>query len=85
LIRPPPSRSVRHAPDTDLASPRQLGARIRWLFLVFIMFNVVTAVPRILDSGTVALPRRATGVLAALALAYWWLRGCTGPGSTPSR
>jgi len=39
------------------------------------MFNVVTAVPRILDSGTVELPWRATGVLAAFALAYWWLRG----------
>ena len=66
-----------------MAPPRRLGARMRWLFLLFMMFNVATAVPRILDSGGAVLPWRVTGVLAALALAYWWLRGYVHLGVLP--
>ncbi|GIE33358.1 hypothetical protein Ait01nite_064030 [Actinoplanes italicus] len=58
-----------------LAPPRQLGARIRWLFLIFILFNVVTSVPRTLEGDVAPLPWQLAAVAAALGLGWWWLRG----------
>ena len=58
-----------------MAPPRQLGARIRWLFLIFILFNLVTTVPRTLGSDIAPLGWRVAAVGAALALGWWWLRG----------
>jgi hypothetical protein len=58
-----------------MAPPRQLGARIRWLFLVFVLFNVVTTVPRTLEGDVAPLPWQLAAVAAALGLGWWWLRG----------
>ncbi|MBG0566474.1 GGDEF domain-containing protein [Actinoplanes aureus] len=58
-----------------MAPPRQLGARIRWLFLIFILFNVVTAVPRTLHGDIAAPAWKFAAVAAAAGLAWWWLRG----------
>ncbi|MEU4625581.1 GGDEF domain-containing protein [Actinoplanes sp. NPDC023801] len=58
-----------------MAPPRQLGARIRWLFLIFILFNVVTSVPRTLEGDIAPLPWQLAAVAAALGLGWWWLRG----------
>ncbi|WP_433305725.1 diguanylate cyclase domain-containing protein [Actinoplanes sp. CA-030573] len=57
-----------------LAPPRQLGGRIRWLFLIFATFNVAGSVPRTLH-GTASTPVRIAAVAAAVLLAWWWLRG----------
>jgi diguanylate cyclase (GGDEF)-like protein len=56
-------------------APQQLGARIRWLFVVFVLFNVLTAVPRTLTSPMAPFTWRILGAVAALGLAYWWLHG----------
>ncbi|MEU4161779.1 GGDEF domain-containing protein [Actinoplanes sp. NPDC026670] len=58
-----------------MAPPRQLGARIRWLFLIFILFNVITTVPRTLEGDIAPLPWQLAAVAAALGLGWWWLRG----------
>jgi diguanylate cyclase (GGDEF)-like protein len=58
-----------------MAPPRQLGARIRWLFMIFILFNVVTTVPRTLEGDVTTLPWQLAAVAAALGLGWWWLRG----------
>ncbi len=58
-----------------MAPPRQLGARIRWLFLILILFHVTTAVPRILTGDGPAPLWRVAAVSAALALGSWWLHG----------
>jgi diguanylate cyclase (GGDEF)-like protein len=58
-----------------MAPPRRLGARIRWLFLIFVLFNVVTTVPRTLEGDVAPLPWQLAAVAAALGLGWWWLRG----------
>jgi hypothetical protein len=56
-----------------LRPPKQLGGMIRWLFLLFATFNLVTAVPRILGNTHASPVPRAAGVAAALLVGIWWL------------
>ncbi|MEV0564071.1 GGDEF domain-containing protein [Dactylosporangium sp. NPDC050588] len=57
-----------------LAPPKQLGERIRWLFVSFGVFNLVTVLPRVLGHGTGPVTARVAAAVAAVALAGWWLR-----------
>jgi diguanylate cyclase (GGDEF)-like protein len=57
-----------------LAPPKDLGGRIRWLFLIFILFNLVTAAPRLL-SGTADGALKAAALAGMVGLGYWWVRG----------
>ncbi|MET7423471.1 GGDEF domain-containing protein [Dactylosporangium sp. NPDC005555] len=57
-----------------LAPPRPLGGRIRWLFVIFGVFNLLTVLPRTLGRVEEPLPHRLPAAVAALALAAWWLR-----------
>ncbi|MGI5186018.1 diguanylate cyclase domain-containing protein [Dactylosporangium sp. CA-152071] len=57
-----------------LAPPKQLGGRIRWLFVIFGVFNLVTVLPRVLGHGTGPVTARVAAAVAAVALAGWWLR-----------
>jgi diguanylate cyclase (GGDEF)-like protein len=58
-----------------MAPPRQLGARIRWLFLILMLFNLLTTVPRTLDSDLAPLSWRIAAVAACAGLGWWFLRG----------
>jgi diguanylate cyclase (GGDEF)-like protein len=58
-----------------MAPPRNLGERIRWLFVIFVLFNLAVTVPRTLNGTVASLSWRIGAVVAAAALAWWWLRG----------
>ncbi len=57
-----------------LAPPKPLGGRIRWLFVIFGVFNLVTVLPRVLSRTGDPLPPRLAAAVAALVLAAWWVR-----------
>ncbi|WP_328459856.1 GGDEF domain-containing protein [Actinoplanes sp. NBC_00393] len=59
----------------SMAPPRQLGARIRWLFLILILFNLIITVPRALGSDLAPLTWRIAAVAAVAVLGCWFLRG----------
>ncbi|GAB3855521.1 diguanylate cyclase domain-containing protein [Dactylosporangium cerinum] len=57
-----------------LAPPKPLGGRIRWLFVIFGVFNLITVLPRVLSRTDVSPASRLPAAVAALALAAWWIR-----------
>ncbi|MEV4515263.1 GGDEF domain-containing protein [Dactylosporangium sp. NPDC049525] len=56
-----------------LAPPKPLGGRIRWLFVIFGVFNLVTVLPRVLSRADEPVASRFAAAVAAAALAGWWL------------
>ena len=57
-----------------LRPPEELLARLRWLFLLFGLFFVVTFIPQFVQSPRPAVLRVAAS-LALVALGGWWVRG----------
>ncbi len=57
-----------------LRPPEELLARLRWLFLVFGLFFVVTFLPQFASSPRPVALRVAASV-ALVALGVWWVRG----------
>jgi diguanylate cyclase (GGDEF)-like protein len=57
-----------------LAPPKPLGGLIRWLFVIFGVFNLITVLPRVLGRTDEPLAARLPAAVVALALAGWWIR-----------
>jgi diguanylate cyclase (GGDEF)-like protein len=55
--------------------PTGLQARIRWLFLLGGLFNLVMAVPLLVWGSSSALELRVAGAIGLAVLGWWWLRG----------
>ncbi len=63
--------------------PKDLLGRLRWFFLAFALFFIVTYLPQILVGSDRSWPVRLAGALSLLALGAWWLR-CYRRGAFPA-
>jgi len=58
-----------------LRPPVGLQARIRWLFLLGAIFNLVTVIPLLVWGSSSSLELRVAGAIGLCVLGWWWLRG----------
>lgn len=65
-----------------LAPPNDLLGRLRWSFLAFSLFFVVTYVPQVALTESSSAALRATACCSVTALAWWWVR-CYRRGTFP--
>ena len=56
-----------------LAPPKQFGRRIRWVFLIFALFNVAQAFIHILRAGADSVVPRPISLAAVCWLGWWWV------------
>jgi diguanylate cyclase (GGDEF)-like protein len=66
-----------------LGPPEQLLGRLRWSFLAFGLFFLVTFLPQLVVQSPKPAGLRAAAVLSHLLLAVWWVR-CYRRGAFPS-
>jgi hypothetical protein len=57
-----------------LRPPTGLQARIRWIFLLCALFNLVALAPLLVWGSSAALELRVAGAIGLGALGWWWLR-----------
>ncbi|MEV6493109.1 hypothetical protein AB0M20_31485, partial [Actinoplanes sp. NPDC051633] len=54
--------------------PKELLARLRWFFLAFAVFFLVTYLPQLLIESNRSWPVRLAGAGLLISLGSWWLR-----------